>query len=140
MSDISLERQTLRTMASSRMSIDAGESRGDIALRDGLENIAQAIQNRLFTRKGEMDKLGHTSYGSDLYKLIGEPNDWKARARAELYIRDALKNENRLEEIVDISFPPATTLESKKVLSITIVVKVKNYAEQLQLSMKLNLT
>lgn len=127
-------------MASSRMSIDAGESRGDIALRDGLENIAQAIQNRLFTRKGEMDKLGHTSYGSDLYKLIGEPNDWKARARAELYIRDALKNENRLEEIVDISFPPATTLESKKVLSITIVVKVKNYAEQLQLSMKLNLT
>lgn len=140
MSDISLERQTLRTMASSRMSIDAGESRGDIALRDGLENIAQAIQNRLFTRKGEMDKLGHTSYGSDLYKLIGEPNDWKARARAELYIRDALKNENRLEEIVDISFPPATTLESKKILSITIVVKVKNYAEQLQLSMKLNLT
>lgn len=139
MADLALKRQTLQTEASSRMSIDVGDFRGDLSLRDGLDNIAQAIQNRLFTRKGEMSKLGHDDYGSELYKLIGQPNSWKAKARAELYIREALKKEKRVREVVEIYFPPADSIESRSVLDIVIVVKVHEFKEQLKLSVSLNL-
>ena len=139
MSDLALKRQTLRTEASSRMTIDIGDIRGDLALRDGLDNVAQAIQNRLFTRKGEIDKLGHKNYGSELFRLIGVSNSWKAKARAELYIREALRNEKRVEEVVDIYFPEGTTIESKSILEIVVIVKVKNYDEQLRIEVALNL-
>ena len=139
MADIALKRKTLNTVASSRMSIEVGEFRGDLSLRDGLDNVAQAIQNRLFTRKGEINKLGHDNYGSELYKLIGEPNSWKAKARAELYIRDALKNEKRIEEILAINFPEGTTLESKKILNCVMELKVFGHEEELQLSVSVNL-
>jgi len=139
MADLALKRQTIQTVASSRMSIDVGEFRGDLSLRDGLDNIAQAIQNRLFTRKGEMNKLGHDNYGSELYKLIGQPNSWKAKARAELYIREALRNEKRVEDVVDIHFPKQESIESRRILDIVIVVKVYKIKEQLKLSISLNL-
>lgn len=139
MADISLKRKTLRTVASSREGIDLGGLRGDISLRDGLENIAQAIQNRLFTRKGELTKLGHPHYGSELYRLIGEPNSWKTKARAELYIREALKQEKRVEEIVDIFFPLGTTLEDQMTLAIVLTVKVYETDELLQMELNLNL-
>ena len=140
MADLALKRQALHAEASSRMSIDVGDFRGDLSLRDGLDNIAQAIQNRLLTRKGEMSKLGHEDYGSDLDKLIGQPNSWKAKARAELYIREALKKEKRIREVVEIYFPPADSVESRGMLNIVIVVKVHGFEEQLKLSVSLNLT
>lgn len=139
MSDLALKRQTLRTVASSRMTIDVGEFRGDLSLRSGLDNVAQAIQNRLLTRKGEISKLGHDTYGSELHKLIGQPNSWKAKARAELYIKEALKNEKRVEEILEIYFPQGSTVDSKAILDIVIKVKVYDYKEQLTLSISLNL-
>lgn len=137
--DLALKRQTLRTLASSRMTIDVGSFRGDLSLRGGLDNVAQAIQNKLLTRKGEVSKLGHDSYGSELYKLIGQPNTWRSKARAEMYIREALKNEKRVEEIIDIYFPEGTTIESKSILDIVIKVKVYSYEDILTLSVSLNL-
>jgi phage baseplate assembly protein W len=139
MADLALKRQTLRTEASDRMSIDVGDLRGDLSLRDGLDNIAQAIQNRLFTRLGEMSKLGHDDYGSELHKLIGQPNSWKAKARAELYIREALKKEKRVREVVEIYFPPADSIKNRSVLDIVIIVKVYDFQEQLKISISLNL-
>ena len=139
MSDLAFKRQTLRTLASSRMTIDVGEFRGDLSLRSGLDNVAQAIQNRLLTRKGEVSKLGHQTYGSELHKLMGLPNSWKAKARAELYIKEALKNEKRVEEVLDIYFPEGSTIESNAILDIVIKVKVYDYDEQLTLSVSLNL-
>ena len=50
MADLSLKRQTIRTLVSDRMSIDIGEFRGDLSLRDGLENIAQALMLKLLTK------------------------------------------------------------------------------------------
>ncbi len=139
MADLALKRQILQTEASSRMSIDIGDFRGDLSLKDGLDNIAQAIQLRLFIRKGELSKLGHADYGSDLHKLIGQPNSWKAKARAELYIRETLKNEKRVEEVIDILFPPADSAMEKEYLKIDIVVKVCDFDEQLKLSFSINL-
>ncbi len=138
MSDLALKRKTLRTVFSDRMSIDIGDMRGDLSLRDGLDNVAQAIQNRLLTRKGEMEKLGHTDYGSELYRLIGEPKTWKSKARAEMYIREALNNEKRVEEILEIQFPEPNTKEGRYILDIEIQVKVLNYDEQLTISLSIN--
>jgi len=139
MSDLGLNRQTLRTIFSDRMAIDVGDFLGDLDLKDGLDNVAQAIQNRLLTGKGEIHKLGHASYGSELHRLIGEPITWKTKARAEMYIQEALKQEQRVEEVVDIQFPEGNTLESRFTLAIVLVVKVVNYDEQLKLSLAINL-
>ncbi len=139
MGDLSLKRQTLRTEFSDRFSIDIGAMRGDFSLRHGLDNVAQAIQNRLLTRKGELGKLGHDDYGSELFKLIGEPKSWKSKARAEMYIKDALKNESRVEEILDITFPESEHLEARYTLDIVIMVKVTNYEEALKIALSLNL-
>ncbi|HAA19091.1 MAG TPA: hypothetical protein DCP28_10085, partial [Cytophagales bacterium] len=62
-----------------------------------------------------------------------------AKARAELYIREALKQEQRVEEIVDIFFPEGTTLEDKMILAIVLTVKVHQEDELLQLELNLNL-
>ncbi|MEM9337537.1 MAG: GPW/gp25 family protein [Bacteroidota bacterium] len=140
MSDLALKRQTLRTEFSDRTSIDIGGIRGDIALRDGLDNVAQAIQNRLLTRKGELSRLGHTQYGSRLHTLIGEPKSWKTQARAELYIREALKDEPRIAEILDIQFPEADDVNGRYTLHIVIRVRVVSYEEQVEIALALNLT
>lgn len=139
MSDLALKQQSIRTESSDRTAIEIGDFRGDLSLRKGLDNIAQAVQLRLLTRKGELNKIGHNTYGSELYKLIGEPNSWKAKARAELYIKEALKNEPRIKEITEIYFPEGNTIESKSILSIVIIAKVFDYKEDLTVSLSLNL-
>ncbi len=139
MSDLALKRKTLRTVFSDRSSIDVGSLQGDLSLRNGLDNVAQAIQNRLLTRKGEMNKLGHSTYGSELYRLIGQPKTWRTKARAEMYIREALNNESRVQEVVSITFPEPNTLEGRFTLDIDIQVKVVNFQEQLKLSLSLNM-
>ena len=68
--------------------------------------MAQAILNRLLTRRGELTALGHPNYGSRLHMLLGEPNNARTCARAELYIRESLAAERRLAETVDITFAP----------------------------------
>lgn len=139
MKDLSLKRKALRTVVSSRDGVEVGGFRGDLSLRGGLDNAAQAIQNRLLTRKGEISKLGHHQYGSELFRLIGEPLSWKTQARAELYVREALLHEERVAEIVAINFPEPTTLEERMSLNMVIIVKIHGHEEPLQLALNLNL-
>ncbi len=137
--DLALKRHPLRSQVSSREAIDIGHIRGDLSLRDGLDNLAQAIQNRLLTRKGELKTLGHENYGSELYKLLGEPNSWKAKARAELYIREALNHENRVEEIIEILFRGDEIPQSQAELDIVVIAKAKDHDEPLRVELALNL-
>ena len=68
---------------------------GDVQTVTGRENLAQAIVNRLLTRRGELTGLGHPDYGSRLHLLVGELNNARTRGLAELYIRDSLAQEPR---------------------------------------------
>lgn len=72
----------------------------DLGLTDGVNNLTQAIANRLKTRKGELSALGHPNYGSRHHELIGEPNVDRTRNLIKLYILQALRDEPRIEKVM----------------------------------------
>ena len=82
---------------------------GDVDITIGRDNLVQAIINRLLTRRGELATLGHPDYGSRLHELIGELNNLRLRVLAELYIRDCLAQEIRIEKIRYVYFFTART-------------------------------
>lgn len=75
----------------------------DLQLSDGVDNLTQAIANRLKTRKGELAPLGHPNYGSRHHELIGEPNVERTRNLIKLYILQALRDEPRIEKVLSVA-------------------------------------
>jgi phage baseplate assembly protein W len=72
----------------------------DLTAATGLDNLEQAIANRLKTRKGELASLGHPDYGSRHHELIGEPNVERTRNLIKLYVLQALRDEPRIERVL----------------------------------------
>ena len=96
----------------------------DLKIARGVNNLRQALVNRLKTYKGELSPLGHPDYGSRHHELIGEPNIERTRNLIKLYILQALKNERRIEKVVSANVfaphkPPRDTVRIE--LSIKIV-------------------
>lgn len=121
--DLALTRRVFDAQTSDREGIDLISERGDIKLVNGQANLAQAILNRLLTRQGELTGLGHPDYGSRLYQLVGEVNNRRTQALAELYIRESLANEPRIREIVAITFAPASSRPNQRgLLQISIAI------------------
>jgi phage baseplate assembly protein W len=75
----------------------------DLTVVAGVENIAQALLLRFLTAEGELEALGHPSYGSRLHELIGEPNTEANRNIAKLHVLRALAQEPRVEKVLSAS-------------------------------------
>jgi len=106
----------------------------------GRKNLAQAIVNRFYTRRGELTKLGHPFYGSRLYLLMGEPNNIRTRKLAELYIRECLEQESRIAEIKEIRFEsPSRDLDKRNVLLTTIILQPVGESTDLSIQLAINL-
>jgi phage baseplate assembly protein W len=82
-------------------------SSGDFNTVSEEYNLGQAIILRLKTNQGELSDLGHSSYGSHIYKLIGEPNNERTRELARIYTRECLRQEPRIKETVSIKVTPS---------------------------------
>ena len=67
-----------------------------------VEAIEQALVNRLKTRLGELEPLGHPDYGSRHHELIGEPNVERTRNLIKLYVLQALRHEPRIERVLAV--------------------------------------
>ncbi len=80
--------------------------RVDLATVGGADNLAQALLLRLLTPYGELAPLGHPAYGSRLYDLIGELNNDANRARAKVYVLQALQDEPRIAEVLSVTVTP----------------------------------
>lgn len=105
--DLKLTRRAFDQMTSDREFVDlSAGTGGDLDTTTGRANLAQAIINRLLTRRGELAQLGHPEYGSRLHELVGELNNLRLRALAELYIRDCLAQESRIEKVRYVTFEP----------------------------------
>jgi hypothetical protein len=78
----------------------------DVKTISGIDNLEQAILHRLRTRKGELKDLGHPNYGCEIYSMIGEPNNETTRGLLRLMVIDALRQEPRIDEIVDVEVRP----------------------------------
>ena len=82
-----------------RSQTHAGEH--DLLRADGIENLEQALANRLKTRKGELAGLGHPDYGSRHHELVGQPNIQRTRNLIKLYVLQALRDEPRIERVLE---------------------------------------
>lgn len=101
-------------LASVRVVGGTGPQR-DLQLVNGVDNLTQAIANRLKTRKGELAALGHPDYGSRHHELIGEPNVDRTRNLIKLYVLQALRDEPRIEKVLSATVaaehdPPRDTV------------------------------
>jgi len=76
---------------------------GDLETIGEEYNLAQAIIMRLNTMQGELTDLGHSSYGSRLHELVGEPNNERTRELVRIYALESVNRDPRVEEVVDIS-------------------------------------
>jgi hypothetical protein len=138
--DLSLTRRAFGRETSDRLSVDLQAVRGDLRQVSGRENLAQAILNRLLTRQGELSSLGHPDYGSRLYQLVGLPNNRRTQALAELYIRDSLASDSRIQEIINILIsPPSRQAEKRNRLEMNIVVLPVDNEGPLTVFMDMNL-
>ncbi len=66
------------------------------------DNLKQALLLRFLTRRGELEPLGHPTYGSRLFDLLGERNTLANRNRAKLYVLEALAMEPRVAEVLSV--------------------------------------
>jgi phage baseplate assembly protein W len=103
----------------------------DLLLREGRDNLAQAIIMRILTPRGELAALGHPEYGSRVHELVGGRNTSTQRNLLKLYILEALGFEPRVAKVKELVVIPSpglrTTLDvSLKVLPVgtTGVVQV----------------
>ncbi len=138
--DLNLTRRSFDQQVSDRESVDLIPSdRGDLQTISSRANLAKAIINRLFTDKGELSKLGHSNYGSRLHQLIGEMNNTRIRGLAEIYIRECLAMESRIEEITQISFEQPSQGIDRSMLKVTISVKPVGQENEITLTIPIYL-
>jgi phage baseplate assembly protein W len=90
-------------LAETHMGSDLSNSaQGDLEQISEEMNLAQAILHRLRTIRGELADIGHPDYGSNLYDMIGEPNNQTTRDRLKSIVRTTIMEEPRIKEIVKI--------------------------------------
>jgi len=112
---------------------------GDLTTVDGRTNLAQAILNRLLTRKGELTQLGHPDYGSRLHMLIGELNTTRMQGFAALYIRECLAQESRVQVVKQLTFAAPSRGLDRNVMEVTITVQPVGQSEDLTFTLSLDL-
>lgn len=104
----------------------------DIATVSGLDNLTQAIANRLKTRQGELADLGHPDYGSRHHELLGEPNVERTRNLVKLYVLQALRREPRITEVLEATVRPEHD-PPRETVRIELEVRVVGEATPLNL-------
>ena len=116
---------------------DPENASGDIALADGNDNIAQALLMRLRVRKGELAPLGWPDYGSRLGELIGEPDLPRTQLKAQVFAREAVEADPRVEEVVAVDV--ASVKGERSVLRLAMSVLLIEEQNPLNLIFDLDL-
>ena len=138
--DIKLTQRAFDQLTSNRDYVSLLSSTGgDLDTTTGRANLVQAIINRLLTRRGELASLGHPGYGSRLHELVGELNNLRLRALAELYIRDCLAQERRIEKVRFVSFEPPERGIDRNILKVTIGISAVGEVQGLSIVIPINI-
>lgn len=89
-------------------SVDLQWSGGRVETVGGGQNLIQALTMRLLVYRNEIAGLGHPRYGSRVRELIGRP---LTRANLDLlrrHVRNALKQDPRVREVLSLHVTPRT--------------------------------
>ncbi len=112
---------------------DVSPRRRDLDVVNGKANLIQSIIVRLKTGRGELAALGHPAYGSRHHQLIGEPNTEANRNLIKLYVLECLRQEHRLEEILEIDVKPGDGRQNRDKVNIAITLKAKTVPDPLSM-------
>jgi len=82
--------------------LDWGSDTGALPV-SGKDNLVQALTMRLLVYRGHLEQLGHQRYGSRVAELIGEPLDRPNLELLRRYVRQALKEDPRVQEVTSLS-------------------------------------
>ena len=86
--------------------VDLAGSAGGLDTVAGLDNLVQALSLRLLVDRGDLAQIGHPRYGSRIRDLIGEPMDRANRELIRRYVRRALLDDPRVQEVVLVVVTP----------------------------------
>ena len=103
----------------------------DFTLRDGKENLVQALILRLLTPRGELLALGHADYGSRVHELIGRENSTTQRNLLKLFMLEAIKQEPRVEKVVELKVTPSPG--TKTTVDVWLKVKAAAFSELIEI-------
>jgi phage baseplate assembly protein W len=96
---------------------------GGLSTVSGLANLVQALSMRLLVDRGDLAGIGHPRYGSRIRDLIGEPNDRANRELIRRYVRRALIEDPRVQEVVEVVVNvPAGAPDSVEVRALVTAV------------------
>ncbi|NOK17271.1 DUF2634 domain-containing protein [Corallococcus carmarthensis] len=83
--------------------LDWSTDAGGAKTVSGKDNLIQALTLRLMIYRGHLEPLGHTRYGSKVAELIGEPLDRQNLELLRRYVRQALKEDPRVEDVTELT-------------------------------------
>ena len=92
---------------------------GDIIFVSGRDNLKQGIEFRLKTKKGK--DFSNPEFGSNLYRLYGEENPEIVKEEGKKYIIEALKEEDRIDDITNVDVHPVNKNEIEVKLEIVAI-------------------
>ena len=98
---------------------------GDILLVEGLSNARQSILNQLLTEKGFYPSID-SEYGSEIYEVFGEDVEDFNLDALEVYIKNALLENGRVESINRLDM--YVTVDKK--IMVLLEVSLVNGAEE----------
>ena len=105
----------------------------DLGRVSGKANLVQSLILRVKTERGELEALGHPTYGSRHHQLIGEPNTESNRNLLKLYMIECLRQEPRLESIESIEVLPGEGLARRDSVRVYATLLVKGFSDPLNL-------
>lgn len=95
---VSYQEETAGAQALYGESMGLGIDRqGEIKTVSGVDNLKQAVINRLLTPRGSL--LMHPSYGSNLYNLLGQATNTETLVMIEDEIVSTIKKDGRVDEV-----------------------------------------
>ena len=93
---------------------------GDMLLVEGLPNARQSILNQLLTEKGFYPSID-TEYGSEIYEIFGEDIEEFSLDALEVYITNALLENERVESINRLDIHVTVTKKIQVNLELLLV-------------------
>jgi phage baseplate assembly protein W len=93
----------------------------DLGAVSGRDNLGQALILRLLTQRGALTPLGHPDYGSRLVELIGQLNNETSRNLARLYTLEAVSQESRVRQLLDLNVETAESSADTLRISLSVI-------------------
>lgn len=88
---------------------------------DGTDNLAQALLLRVLIPRGSLTPLGHPTYGSKVHALIGERIDRTNLGLLRRLLRQTLKQDPRVKDVLQITARAVPELPGVVEVSATVM-------------------